>query len=445
MTLTAAPADAFTAGFPAFEAARDGDEPAWLPPLRRSALARFGERGLPTTRDEDWKYTSLAPLARAPFRLAEARDAVAPAESLRRLGAEAFAGPQVAFVNGRHAPELSGGPRPQGLEVVSLRETLRREPERLEALLTRIAGDNAGIFAQLNTAFLDDGALVWVRAGAVIEEPLLLAFLSTSADGAIVSHPRILVVAERGSHLRWIESYGGVDGQSYLTNAVTEVVLADGASLDRYKLQQESEAAFHVSSLAVRQGRASRFADHSICLGSALARNDIEVALAEEGGDCTLNGLFVARGEQHMDTHTRIDHAAPHCTSRELYKGVLDGRSRGVFHGTIVVRPGAQKTDAHQTNKNLLLSREALVNSTPALEIFADDVKCKHGSTTGQLDPVALFYLRSRGIGEDAARSLLTYAFASDVVGRIQLPGLRTALEEFLHRRLPSAPQEAIS
>jgi Fe-S cluster assembly protein SufD len=218
---------------------------------------------------------------------------------------------------------------------------------------------------------------------------------------------------------------------------VTEVHLAEGAILDLYKLERESTAAFHVATMEVRQGRDSRFRSHSISLGGALVRNDLNVRLDAEGADCTLNGLFVGSGTQHLDNHTLIDHVKPHGTSRELYKGIMDGKSRGIFHGKIIVRPDAQKTDAMQTNKNLLLSKEALVNSTPALEIFADDVKCRHGSTIGQLDPSAMFYLRSRGIGEEDARNLLIYAFASDVASRISIAPLRAFVEEHLGLRLP--------
>jgi Fe-S cluster assembly protein SufD len=213
---------------------------------------------------------------------------------------------------------------------------------------------------------------------------------------------------------------------------VTEVILGEGAVLEHYKVQRESLAAFHVQTIQVSQGRASNYISHNLCLGSALARTDWNVVFEGEGGECALNGLFLAGGSQHMDNHTLIDHAVPHCASRELYKGILDGRARGVFHGKIIVRPNAQKTDAMQTNKNLLLSREALVNSTPALEILADDVKCRHGSTIGQLDANALFYLRSRGIGERQARALLTYGFAADVAGRIRIPAVREEIEKAL-------------
>jgi Fe-S cluster assembly protein SufD len=246
------------------------------------------------------------------------------------------------------------------------------------------------------------------------------------------------VVAGRKSQVSVIESYGGSrNWNAYLTNAVSEVVVEDGAIVDHYRLQRESAEAFHVGTLAVRQGRATRFTSHAISLGAALSRVDIRQVFAGEGGECVLNGLFLGSDRQHTDTHTWVDHAVPHCTTRELYKGIVEGKAHGVFVGKILVRPGAQKTDAVQSNKNLVLSRDALVDSVPQLEILNDDVKCKHGSTTGQLDPLALFYLRSRGIGEEAARSLLTYAFASDVVQRLGVEALRAGLTEHLQRRLP--------
>jgi len=254
--------------------------------------------------------------------------------------------------------------------------------------------------------------------------------------GPTVAHPRNLVIAGAGSQAAIVETFLGTAGEPYFTNAVTEIVLEDGAILDFSKLEREGDSAFHVATTAVSVGRNANFTSHSISLGGALARNDLNVRLDAEGADCTLNGLFLGNGRQLLDNHTLIDHARPHGTSRELYKGILDGKSRGIFHGKIIVRPDAQKTDAMQTNKNLLLSREALVNSEPALEIFADDVKCRHGSTIGQLDAAAMFYLRSRGIGEDEARNLLVYAFASDVASRIRVAPLRELVERQLGLRL---------
>jgi Fe-S cluster assembly protein SufD len=292
-------------------------------------------------------------------------------------------------------------------------------------------------FAAWNTAFFQDGAFLQLAAGAVVADPIHLVFLSEEAEEPSVSHPRILIVAEKGSQAVIVETYLGAG--RYLTNAVTEIVAGDGAVIDHYKVQDESPSGFHVQGVQVFQKRSSNYTSHNLALGAQLARTDLNVLLAEPGGECTLNGLFVGNGTQHLDNHTVIDHASPHCTSRELYKGILDGKSRGVFTGKIIVRPDAQKTDAVQTNRNLLLSREALVNSTPALEIRADDVKCRHGSTIGQIDPLALFYMRSRGISEEDARALLVYGFAADVTGRLKVAPIREGVERFLGLRLPGA------
>jgi len=421
----AADTELYRADFEAFAAGRSGAEPSWLQRQREEAMERFQERGFPTTAEEDWRFTNVAPIARTAFRRATGA-------GLGPVRAEApQGGPEIVFVDGRYSPAQSSAPDEGGVEVRSLAEALAKEPARLAEQLGRLVAD-------LNTAFLDDGAVIFVPAGLVVKEPLHVRFFSTAtAERPMVTHPRTLVVAGRNSQAQIVEIYGGAAGAAYFTNAVTEIVLEDGAVVDHYRLQRESEAAYHAALTAVVQGRASRFKSHSFALGARLARHDLRQLFAAEGGECELLGLFAVAGEQHTDTHTLIDHAHPHCTSRELYKGILDGKARGVFVGRIVVREGASKTDAHQTNKNLLLSREALVDSLPQLEILASDVKCKHGSTTGQLDPTALFYLRSRGISEAAARSLLVSAFAGDVVGRVGVPALRAALERDLRERLP--------
>jgi Fe-S cluster assembly protein SufD len=428
---------------------QDGAAAPWLRDLRDRAFARFARLGFPTTRDEAWRFTSVAPIARTAFQRPEPQPLGPP--QLARLAALSFAGtlegPLAVFVNGRFNPDLSSRPSLPGLSLRSLREVLASEPGRLEGTLGGLAGADGAPFVALNTAFADDGAVVEIAPGAVVADPVHVIYLSTPRWGheATISHPRTLVFAGRGSDATLIETCGGLEGEAYFTNAVTEIRLEGGARLDHYKLQRESDRAFHVASLAVRQERDALFSDHFVCLGGSLVRQDVEVLLDGEGAECVLNGLFMAGGQQHMDTHTHVHHARPHGTSRELYKGVLDGRSRGVFHGKVLVGKDAQKTDAYQTNKNLLLSREALVHSTPALEIFADDVKCKHGSTTGQLDPEALFYLRSRGLGEQAARSLLIYAFASDLVARFKVPAVKASLEAFLKDRLPQAPDEEVA
>ena len=431
----AAETDLYRARFDDLRASLRDSEPAWLLALRQAAMDRFEALGFPTTRDEAWKYTSVAPIARVAFEPAapgrfDGRS-IAP---YRLRGSR-----EVVFVNGHPVPELGSGEA--DVEVLSLREALARDPDRLRPLLDRDVRNETNAFVALNTAFAREGAVVTIPPGHAASAPIHLLYFSTGGSAPAATHPRTLILAGGRSQAAVVETYGGADGTRYFTNAVTQAVVEDGAVLDHYTVQREGDAAFHVATLGARQGRASRFADHSVTLGAALHRRDVNAVFAGEGGECVLNGLFVGGGHQHMDTHTRIDHAVPRCSSRELYKGVLDGKARGVFHGTILVRKDAQKTDAMQTNKNLLLSAQALVQSTPALQIFADDVKCKHGSTTGQLDPAALFYLRSRGIGEAAARALLTWAFASDVVGRIGVEPLRAGVTALLQSRLPEAGQ----
>ncbi|HVE66734.1 MAG TPA: Fe-S cluster assembly protein SufD [Thermoanaerobaculia bacterium] len=419
----------------AFRESRSPRDPEWLSNVRRAGLDRFREAGFPTARDEAWKYTNVAPILKVPFApAAEAGPRRLP--DLDTAHQPARSGTQLVFVNGRYAAELSSGATSgEGIEIASLREVLATRPESVEPHLARVAREG-NAFADVNSALVEDGAFVRIAAGAVLADPIHLLFLSEPDFGPTVSHPRNIVVAEPGSQAVVVESWLGAAGAQYLTNAVTEVVLGEGAVLDFYKVERESVGAFHVATMEVLQKRDSTFTSHSVTLGGALVRNDLNVRLDAPGASCTLNGLFLGSGTQHLDNHTKIDHAQPHGTSRELYKGIMSGKSRGVFNGKIIVRPDAQKTDAMQTNKNLLLSKEALVNSEPALEIFADDVKCRHGSTIGQLDETALFYLRSRGIGEDESRALLVYAFASDVASRIRVAPLRAMVERHLGLRL---------
>lgn len=379
---------------------------AWLTELRRTAFARFEQLGFPTPRHEDWRYTGVQPIT------------------------------GTNWTRVRREPALKSVP-PAGARVRRLSEALRDA----KPFIGQIVRFDANAFAALNTALLDDALVLEIEKGAVLAEPIELAFRSDSASGPEVQYPRVLILAGERSQASVIQTYSG-QGR-YFTNAVTEIALGEGALLEHTILQQESPAACHVHTLAARQARGSHFTSHNLAFGGALARTDLSVLLDAEGAECTLNGLFVGRGEQHIDNHTTVDHAKPRCVSRELYKGILDDAARGVFHGKVIVRQDAQKTDAVQTNKNLLLSRRALVSSTPALEILADDVKCKHGSTTGQLDAAALFYLRSRGIGESAARAMLTQAFAADIAERIRIPSLRAEVERELDERLSGAAAEA--
>jgi Fe-S cluster assembly protein SufD len=408
--------------------------PEWLEELRVAAFRRFEELGFPTPRDEAWRYTGLQPITGTAWLRAAAPAPAAPAPAVAPSFADA-----AIFVNGRlvRRPPVP----PEGARIETLREALARDPEAVRNRLAHLASFETSAFAALNTADLEEAAVVWIERGAVVAAPVVLSFVSEATGAPTVSHPRVLVLAGERSQASIVEAYAG--SGRYFTNAVSEIDLSDGAILEHTKLQRESETACHVHAAAARLGRGSRLTSHNVALGAALARTELSVVLGAEGAECELNGLFLGKGTQHIDNRTLIDHAEPHGTSRELYKGIMDGSSRGVFHGTIIVRPGAQKTDAVQTNKNLLLSKQALVDSTPALEIFADDVKCRHGATTGQLDPAAVFYLRSRGIGEAEARALLTYAFASDLAGRIGVAEVRAAVEAELGLRLSGAAEGA--
>jgi Fe-S cluster assembly protein SufD len=364
----------------------------WLQEIRDAAFQRFAELGFPTTHDEEWRFTNVSRIARASF-----EPQTAPS-GLRGL--------------------------PPGVEIGAPRDAAQ--------YLAKLASYDRNAFVALNTAFLGNFVFLRVPQGATIVEPIQLEFLTSGATRPAVSHPRVLIVVGAGAHCSIVESYVG--GGSYLTNAVTEIVAGDRSVVDHYKLQRESLEAFHVSTLQAQLGRSANFSTHNISLGAALARNDVGAALAE-GAEATLNGLYIAGGSQHVDNHTVIDHAKPHGASHELYKGILDGHASAVFNGRIIVRKDAQKTDSKQTNKNLVLSDDAVIDTKPELQILADDVRCTHGATIGQLDEESLFYLQSRGIGKREARSLLIYAFAQDIVDRIKAQSLRDSLERVLFEK----------
>lgn len=417
-----------------FQAERAATAPAWLRAFRQEGSAQLARQGFPTARLEDWKYTNVTPIAEQPFLpmhtvpSAEVAFLVPPGK-----------GPRLVFVDGRFVRELSRlDGLPPGLTVRSLREALG-EGGTLEAWVGQRARAATSAFTALNAALLEEGAWVDVAPGTVCPEPVQLLFV-TRGERAL-SSPRVVVRAGEGSELTLVERYVGAAPGVSFTNAVTEAVLGQGARLVHLKLQAESETAFHIGALHVDQGRDSHFASHVLSLGGALARNEVHALFTAEGGEATLNGLYVGHGTQHLDHWTNLDHAHPRCTSRELYKGVLDGHSRGTFHGKVMVRADAQKTDARQNNRNLLLSEGAFADARPQLEILADDVKCAHGATVGRLDEQALFYLRSRGIPRAEAERLLTYAFASEVVGAVPLVALREQVEALLEVKLPGAKE----
>ena len=386
--------------------------------LRKAAVARFAELGFPGPRDEEWRFTPLAPLVNTPFRLP-------PADAPLQIAV---------------GPSL-----PEGVIACGLAEALQKHPHLVEPHLARHADYKRNAFAALNTAFLRDGAFLYAPANCVIEEPIYLCSVGRTPDRETpyVWHHRALVVLERNARATVVEHYGGSPA-TYFTNAVTEIVVGKNAELDHYKVQEEGPEAYHMAVTQVQLGRAARFSSHAFSLGGAWTRNEVNAVFAGEGAECTLNGLYRGDGRRLIDNHTFIDHAVPHCTSHELYKGILGDKARGVFNGKIYVRQDAQKTDAKQTNKTLLLSEEATINTKPQLEIYADDVKCTHGATVGQLDDEAVFYLRSRGISLEEARALLIYAFANDIVGRVKVASLRERLEAALltARRGSTEPSE---
>lgn len=436
-------ANAFFEGLSRLEPKRNGHDPIWLKGLRRVAFQWVSERGFPTTKDDAWKYTRVAPILEIAFQPAEPDTSRwLSSGAIDRLAGD-LGGTRLVFVNGYFAPDLSSWRKlPQGVKVKSLASVLAEDGKSLEALLSRPFREQPHAFTALNAALAEDGAFVEIPPKTTIEEPIHLVFLSDTGATPLVSHPRSLVLAGAGSRATIVESHSSIVGDVYLTNAVTEVVLDEGAVVEHYKVQNETETAFHVALLNVRQGRGSRFKAHSVALGASIARHEVKVKLQAEGAEITLNGLYMPRNEQHLDNPTTIEHDAPHCTSRELYKGVVDGHGRGVFDGRIVVRQGAIKTDASQTNKNLLLSESAEADTRPRLEIFADDVKCAHGATVGQLNEDAVFYLRSRGIPSKTARGLLTYAFVSEMLELIPVEPLRSHVERLVSSRLPAGGVE---
>ena len=412
-----------------------GVYPSWFARLRESAMESFTRLGFPAPGSEDWKYTNVDPIAAVPFAHANGEGKALTGEIFASAFVDA-ACPRLAFVNGAYSERLSllNG-LPAGVRVASLGAALEANEPALEPYLCRAARYREQPFVALNTALMEDGAVVLVPEGCRMAAPLYLVFVSTAEARPVQSQPRNLVVLGAGSEANIVESYIGLGTGNYFTNAVTELFAAQDAIVDHYRVQREGDRGFHVGALEAQLSSRCSFTAHAITLGGLLVRNDLRVVLDGEDSACVLNGLYLADADGHVDNHTDIEHARPRTTSLELYKGILSGGARGVFNGKIIVHKDAQKTDARQTNKNLLLSEGAVANSKPQLEIYADDVKCSHGSTIGQLDGDALFYLRSRGLGADDARSLLSYAFASDVVGRMKIPALRERLDDYLVNR----------
>jgi Fe-S cluster assembly protein SufD len=413
-------------------------DPEWVRAARKAGISHFVELGFPTLQDEDWRFTNVAPIAKLPFKpgFKSTRDAVT-AQELGRFAFAGLAGSKLVFVDGHFAPDLSSTVNlPEGVRVTSLAEAMTKETSEVEPHLFRHARSDASGFTALNTAFFKDGAFIYVPAGQTVPEPIQLLYVNTAKEDGSTTHVRNLIVAESGSQVTLVESYVSLSDAAYFTNSVTELVAGDNARVEHLKFQDESLQAFHIATLAAHFGRASNVLTHSIALGAKLSRTNIHTHLAGEGLECILNGLYLTRGEQLADHYMIVEHAQPHCASHEYFNGILADKSKGVFHGRILVRPDAQKTDAKQTNKNLLLSDNATANTKPQLEIYADDVKCTHGATIGRLDEQALFYLRSRCIGLEKARRMLIHSFAGEIIDRVRCRPVREELDTLVWDRL---------
>ena len=430
--------ESYLAAFTDF--ARDtANAPAWLRELRESAFARFSSAGFPTLRDEDWRFTSLAPLARTPFRLARSSANEFTVSDLVHWRMEGAAA-RLVFVDGRFEQKLSNwGELPQGVTVNGLAKQIAAQPESVAKHFGRYLNIERDSFAALNTAFAEDGAYIHVARGVVLEQPIHLLFVTTSGGSPTMTHPRNLVVVEAEGQATIIEDYvsHGAAAPAF-SNAVTELVAGGSANVQHVMIEREHLETFNFSTQRIEQARTASVASHSLLLGGALVRNNVHPVLHGEGGECLINGLFIGSGRQHLDNYMLVEHASPHCASRQFYNGILDQQAHGVFHGRIVVHKDAQKTDAKQTNRNLLLDDDAQIDTKPQLEIYADDVKCTHGATIGQIEENALFYLRSRGIGEMEARRLLLEAFAGECIERMKPGPAREYTESIVFERLLS-------
>ena len=433
----------YPAAFQAFRQNRGADGPAWLNDLGDHAWSRFSELGFPTARrgNEKWKYTNVAPIARAAFGYSwdlNPDDGLA-AGDLQDIAPLERGWVNVVFVDGRFSSSLSTKPETDdGIRITSLSEAIRNDGRVVQQHLAEHAGFEEDGFTALNTAFLSDGAFVHVPKGCVSTAPVHLVFVTTERALPRVSHPRTLIVVEENAEISVVETYVGPPKGEYFTNAVTEISVGDGAQVDHYRLLLESPQSFHVGTSRVRQGRDSSFSSGSFTTGTTLSRNDFQVLLDGPGGSSILNGLYLTADGQHLDNLISIDHAKPNTSSRLNFKGILDGKSRAVFGGQVLVRKDAQKVDAQQSDKNLLLSDQAEVDSKPSLLIYADDVKCGHGATAGHVDEDSLFYLRSRGLAPETASRMLIHAFAREIIETVSLEPLREYLDALFMRAIPA-------
>ena len=417
--------------FTEYEKRAAGRELPWLRGLRERAFARFCETGFPTTHDEDWRFTNVSAISRADFTLPSDGNLPSPADI--RPFTIPGAACQLVFVDGRFARELSSFENlPMDVKVASLAEQISRDPASLEPHLGRYLNIERDAFCALNTAFLENGAYIHVPRGVVLEAPIAFLFVATASAQPLMTSPRNLIVIEREAQAAVLEDYVSLGESTAFCNTATELVAGDNAVVSHYMIEREYRRAFNISTLRIQQGRSANVSSHSVLLGGGLVRNNVHPVLAGEGAECMINGLFIGNAKQHLDNYMLVEHASPHCASRQFYNGILDDHAHGVFHGRIIVHKDAQKTDAKQTNRNLLLSDDASIDTKPQLEIYADDVKCTHGATIGQIEENALFYLRSRGIDEISARKLLLLAFANECLDRMAAGPARQHVEALI-------------
>ena len=445
MTTTIENVEAYLEAFAEFAKRAPGQGLPWLRRLREDALAFFCKTGFPTTHDEDWRFTNVSAIARTRFSLPQG-SATVPRRSDLEAWSFAGSGAQMVFIDGRFVPQLSSmGSLPAGVVVSSLNHEIAKNSGTLEDHFGRYLDIHRDPFCALNNAFVEDGAFVHIPRGISLQQPIHLIFIASHDRGARMMHPRNLLIVGQEAQATIVEEYGALGGGTIFSNTVTELIAQESSTVSHYMIEREQPDALHVSTLRIQQDRSSNVASHSLLLGGGLVRNNVLPVLAGEGGECLINGLFVGSATQHLDNYMYVEHASPHSSSRQFYNGILDGHAHGVFHGRIVVHKNAQKTNAKQTNRNLLLSDNAQIDSKPQLEIYADDVKCTHGATIGQIEGSALFYLRSRGIDEVSARRLLLSAFAREWVERMHPGAARIYSEKLIEAHLLSMDQTSLS
>ncbi len=429
--------DWYLKSFEKFESSLNGEMASDIHKVRKDAITAFAEMDFPTTKNEDWKYTNIEPILNYNFIPAERKTKLNP-EDISKYLIAGLKAKILVFINGQFSEKLSSlnhDIEKLGIKIDSLANMVKNTPEFVNKYFAKYAKLNNGFIA-LNTAFAKDGAFIYVPDEITVNNPIHILNLNGGENDNLLSQPRNLIIAGKNSRVKILETYNSTTDKTNFTNVVTEIIADEGSNIDLYRIQDENINSFHVSLTQVEQKKRSVFTIYTMTTGGALVRNDVNSVLDDEGCETHLYGLYITDGSQHVDNHTLMDHAKPHCLSNELYKGVLNGKSRAVFNGKVLVRPDAQKTNAYQSNKNILLSPDAKVDTKPQLEIFADDVKCSHGATVGQLDEESLFYLRSRGIPKEMARSILIRAFANDVFEEIKIDEVHEHLNNLIFSKL---------